>query len=83
MQKFEDYFIPKRNIIWERSKFHKRDQEEHESVEEFIRVLYKLTEHCEFQDRDTQIRDRLVIGLKDKTVCQKLQLKEDLTLEKA
>lgn len=83
LQKFEDYFIPKRNIIWERSKFHKRDQEEHESVEEFIRVLYKLTEHCEFQDRDTQIRDRLVIGLKDKTVCQKLQLKEDLTLEKA
>ena len=34
-------------------------------------------------DRDLQIRDKLVIGLLDKEVCEKLQLKTDLTLEKA
>ena len=79
LQKFKEYFVPKRNIIWERSKFHQRSQKDGESVEEFIRALYTLSEFCEFPDRDTQIRDRLVIGLKDKEVCKKLQLKEDLT----
>ena len=34
-------------------------------------------------DRDVKIRDKLVIGLLDKEVCEKLQLKTDLTLEKA
>lgn len=29
------------------------------------------------------IRDRLVIGLLDKSVCEQIQLKDDLTLEKA
>ena len=75
--------VPKRNIIWERSKFHHRSQKDGESVEEFITALYTLSEFCEFPDRDTKIRDRLVIGLKDTEVCKKLQLKEDLTLTKA
>ena len=82
-QKFTPHFIPKRNIIHERAIFHRRNQDTTESVEEFIRTLYELAEHCDFADKDQQIRDRIVIGIADRRVSEKLQLTADLTLNKA
>ena len=42
----------------------------------------RISQHCDFGDsRDQQIRDRIVIGILDRGVSQKLQLKSDLTLE--
>jgi len=67
--------VPKRNIIHERACFHRRVQKEGETVEAFIRSLYELAEHCEFgTQRDEQIRDRIVIGILDKSLLQKLQV---------
>ena len=63
--RFNAYFEPKRNIIHERAKFHKRNQKEGESVEEYIRHLYELSKHADFADRESTIRDRLVLGLLD------------------
>jgi hypothetical protein len=83
MAKFDSHFVPKRNIIHERTLFHRREQKQGESVEEFIRALYELSENCEFTDKDDQIRDRIVIGIADKTVSEKLQLIENLTLNQA
>ncbi|KAK3091772.1 hypothetical protein FSP39_022529 [Pinctada imbricata] len=77
------YFVPKRNIIHERARFHQRKQLAGESVEAFIRSLYEIAEHCAFNDKNEQIRDRLVLGVADKEVSEKLQLKSDLTLESA
>ena len=48
IEKFEDHFVPKKNIIYERACFHRRVQKEGETVEAFIRNLYKQAEHCEF-----------------------------------
>ena len=81
--RFNDYFEPKRNVIHERAKFHKRNQKEGESVEEYIRHLYELSEHAEFADRESTIRDRLVLGLFDQELSEKLQLESELTLTKA
>ena len=84
IEKFDEHFVPKRNIIHERACFHRRVQKEGETVEAFIRNLYELTEHCEFgTQRDEQIRDRIVIGILDKSLSQKLQMKSDLTLDTA
>lgn len=83
LKKFDEYFIPKRNVIHERAKFHQRVQLPGETVETFVRHLYEIAEHCEFADRNEQIRDRVVIGIVDKGLSEKLQLTPDLTLEKA
>lgn len=54
-----------------------------ESVEEFVRNLHELAAHCEFRDKDDQIRDRLVVGILDNDLSEKLQLESELTLVKA
>ena len=77
LRKFEAYFIPRRNVIHERAKFYQRVQNPGEGVEAFIRNLYELAEHCNFDGnvKDEQIRDRIVIGLSDKELSQRLQMK--------
>ena len=82
--KFEGHFIIKRNVIFERAKFNLRVQKEGESADNFITDLYTLAEHCQFGAlHDELIRDRIVVGLRDKALSEKLQLESSLTLEKA
>ena len=82
--KFENHFVKKRNIIFERAKFNQRKQEEGESVDTFITSLYCLAEHCNYGAlHDDMIRDCIVVGLRDAQLSEKLQLNAELTLEKA
>ena len=82
--RFERHFVKKRNVIFERARFNQRRQEEGESVDEFVTTLYCLSEHCEYAGlRDEMIRDRIVVGVRDSILSEKLQLEADLTLEKA
>ena len=82
--KFEAHFVKRRNVIYERARFNTRKQEEGEPVDSFITDLYVLAEHCGYNDlHDEMIRDRLVVGLRDASLSEKLQLDEKLTLDKA
>ncbi|XP_048756258.2 uncharacterized protein LOC125667020 [Ostrea edulis] len=83
LKKFDDYFVPKRYIIHERAKFHQCRQNPGENVETFVRNLYEIAEHCDFKDRDDQIRDRIVLGILVRGLSEKLQLTADLKLEGA
>ena len=84
LAKFDSYFVPKRNVIHERAKFYTRQQHSGESVEQFLRSLRELAVTCDFKENEEEaIRDRLVIGLLDKDVSQKLQLEETLSLASA
>ena len=83
LRKFDEHFIPSRNIIHERSKFHRRNQLDSETIEQYVRALYELAAHCDFRDKDETIRDRIVLGIKDQDVSQKLQLEPELTLKQA
>ena len=79
--KFDEYFFPRRNIIHERACFHQRVQRPGERAECFIRALYDLSEHCEFgASREENIRDRIVVGIRDRELSRKLQLMATLTL---
>ena len=46
--------------------------------------LYTLAENCNYGDLTSEMmRDRLVVGIQDETLSQKLQLDPTLTLDKA
>ena len=82
--KFEAYFVKRRNPIYERAKFNMRRQEEGESVNSFITSLYRLAEHCNYRGlHDEMIRDRIVVGLRDAVLSERLQTDSELTLDKA
>ena len=82
--KFEVHFVVKGNVIFERAKFNLRSQQDGESVDNFITDLYYLAEYCESGTRrDDLIRDSIVVGIKNKTLSEQLQLNSKLTLEKA
>jgi hypothetical protein len=81
---FEGHFVKHRNIIFERAKFNSRKQEQGEPVDNFIVDLYTLAENCQYGAlREEMIRDRIVVGIGDGHLAEKLQLDPDLTLEKA
>ena len=84
LRKFDRYFIPMVNVIHERAKFHQRMQQPDESVEAYIRALHEAAELCDYKgQKEEQLRDQLVVGISDKTTSEKLQLEENLSLEKA
>ena len=83
VQKFDDFFQLRRNIIFERSRFNRRNQLEGESSEQYISELYCLVDNCNYGNlKDELLRDRLVVGIRDQELSKKLQLDPDLTLEK-
>ena len=83
-ERFDAYFVKRKNIIFERARFNQRKQEEGESIETFIASLHKLAEHCNYGAMlNEMIRDRLVVGLRDAALSRKLQLEADLTLDSA
>lgn len=82
--KFNEYFAPRRNVVFERYKFNSRIQQCGESADSFITALYTLAEACEFGNlKDDLIRDRIVIGIRDTRTSERLQLVSDLTVNKA
>ena len=55
-----------------------------EKVDSFIMSLYRLAEHCNYRDlHDEMIRDRIVVGLRDSNLSERLQIDPELTLDKA
>eukprot|EP00731_Ephydatia_muelleri_P036384 Em0245g3a len=82
VKKLDDYFGVRRNVIFERARFNRRDQLEGETADEYIATLFSLAENCEYGGlKDELIRDRLVVGIRDETLSRQLQLDPELTLK--
>ena len=84
IQVMQNHLNPRPLIIAERFKFHRRNQGENESVAQYVAELRKLSEKYEFGDYLGQaLIDRLVCGLVNERVQQRLLSESELSLKKA
>ena len=84
MEKLNDFFRVRKNVIYERTHFNQRVQLADKSVEHFITNLYQLVEHREYRElKENIVQDRIVVGIHGSALSERLQLDSELTLEKA
>ena len=73
LEKFEQYCIGETNETYERYRFNKCDQKEHETIDAYVTSLRTLAKTCNFgQLENDLIRDRIVMGIRDNTTRKKL-----------
>ena len=84
LEKFAAYCEPRKSVPFERYRFNKRAQELGESYEQYRTTLQKLAESCEFREitPDEILRDRLIFGIRDDKVRERLLREPRLTLAK-
>ena len=69
------------SIIRERLKFFKEDRQENENIATYIAELRKLSRFCDFRNNlEDMLRDRLVCGVRNNRMQQKLLSEPTLTL---
>ena len=84
LQALEEHFAPTRNIIYERYKFNICEQDQAESVAEYMTNLRHLASTCEFGTLEQKlIRDRFVLGTKDASARARMLREPKLDLQKA
>jgi len=84
IDKLDALFNTRRNIIFERARFNRRNQQTKETAEQYIMALHDLVATCNYGAMESEmIRDRLVVGIRDSALSAQLQLKADPTLEQA
>ena len=84
LEKLEEHFAPTRNVLYERYLFHSAQQQAHETVDQCMIRLRHLAESCKFGVlHNEMVRDRLVLGCRDKGAKARLFREKDCTLKKA
>ena len=84
LEQFEKFCDPRKNTIDESYLFFSRGQANGESIDKYATVLRNMADNCEFQDlKDSLIGDRIVFGVTDNHVRERLLRVPDLTLDKA
>jgi len=66
LAKLDGYFMVRKNVIFERTRFTRRNQLLEETAEEYITALFRLVNSCNYASlKDEILRDRLVVGIRD------------------
>ncbi|KAL9981292.1 hypothetical protein ACROYT_G009976, partial [Oculina patagonica] len=84
LEKFDEFTLGQTNETYERYVFNSRNQEAQESIDAYVTALRNLVKSCNFCEcmRDTLIRDRIVLGVRNNTMRKKLLQVRSLTLNK-
>lgn len=78
---FETYFTPKSNPFYERYLFHRMNQEEGESFDEFLTKIRAQSSKCELGPmHDTFLTDKIIFGIRKETTREKLLAEEPINL---
>ena len=71
--KFDAFFQVRKNVIFERARFNRRNQRPGESIEQYITALYGLLKSCEFGTfKEELLRDRIVVRILDTTLSDRM-----------
>ena len=80
VEKVKTHFNPKPSPIMKRFQFNTRCQQKGESVGVFVAALQSIAEHCDNGDSlKDMLRDRIVCGIRDKSVQCSLLKESKLT----
>ena len=81
-QKFKKHFKGKVALVFERTQFVRRLQQEKEGVMPFIEDLQKRADVCSFGDLwDQMVHTQIVAGLRDSQLRRRLMANDSLTLD--
>lgn len=85
LKRLGDYYKPRKNIPFERYRFNRRVQEPGETYDQYRTALRKLAEGCDFGTITAEeiLRDRLLFGVRDNKLRERLLRETKLTLEKS
>ena len=83
LERFTEYVRPKKNLVYERHRFWSRSQKEDEPFEKWAKELRIIAKDCEFKEEDHMIRDKILYGVQDKKVQERMLRKSELTLQDA
>ena len=87
LQLLDEHFLGAENVPYERFCFYQRNQKPDEDILTFIGDLRALSRTCKFveQGKDftaQMIRDRIICGMNDVSLRERLLSKKDISLEK-
>lgn len=81
-QTFKDHFKRKVALVFERTQFVRRFQQDKEFVLTLIEDLQKRADLCSFGDlRDQMVHTQIIAGLRDSHLRQRLMANDTLTLD--
>jgi len=73
LKRLDKIFNPIQNVIYKTFKFNTTDQKEGQSLRDYFTEIRHLADDCEFgQLKDRMVRDRIVVGIRDHEMRQKL-----------
>lgn len=82
IKKLKSRFDRTEPALMHRYKFYNRSQGIAESSENFVLAVKLLAENCNFREfKDEAVRDKLILGLRDKVLQQKLLMEDDVALD--
>ena len=76
----EKHFNPATSIYISRMKFYQAVQIHNETFDQFVSKVRRLATVCDFKDKEEQIRDRIVIGMKNSKMREKLIFEQEFSL---
>lgn len=80
LKSFDTFCKPKKNELYERYMFNKREQKEGESFDSFLMDIKRLARTCGYNDKEEEmLRDRIVFGIFKGKLRTKLLETQNLT----
>ena len=84
LKKFRDFCEPRQKFVFEKYKLWQRDQREGEPIDQWVNDLRILLSSCEYEgQKQSNLRDRIVFGVTDIRVKERLLRESYLNLAKA